>query len=106
MPGLEVFSTIVGNPDSSVSVLRDHKFQWRIDRNAGSGKHKGSSGLRIAENQQLGGRHLHAGLLGFAAMINHCEQLDIPRTQDFFKLSSRLFNRMAALHGYDPIARN
>ena len=103
MPRLKVGRGIAGDLDLAVGVLPNQDLHWKIDRDAGRRDHERRSGFRIAEDQQLGGTHLHPCPLRLTAMIDHAEQFDPLGLQDPRKFLNRLVDRVLAEYGYDAV---
>src|SRR5882724_4807212 len=58
----QVFWTIVGNPNSSLTVLRNQNLKREIDGDAGSGHHHRRPTFRAAKDEELGGTHFQSHL--------------------------------------------
>src|SRR5215469_16668435 len=72
------------NGHAALRVLRYKKLERQIDCRGGRSQHQGSAGGWISEYQELCGGHGHAGLLGFAAVVDEGEQSDASGLKDVF----------------------
>ena len=73
---LQVLRGVVRDPDLAVPIFRDQYFEREVDRDGGGSLHQGRSTSRIAEDGQLGRRHLQTYLGRLTAMVHQDEQSD------------------------------
>src|SRR4029077_8042087 len=96
MSFFEIFRAVVGRPNLPFAVFPDQRLERQIESNTRSRKHQGRAGLWTAENQQLGGGHSHADLLGLSTVVDDSEKRDSLRLQNILESFHRRFNRVNA----------
>jgi hypothetical protein len=97
VPFLKMGSTVVGDPDFSLSIFPNQNFEWKIDRTAGRGQHHRRACFRVPENQQLGRSHSHSRFYRFSVVINNREQRNSLRLQNRFELLDRFVAKSSNL---------
>ena len=70
MSMLEIFGTIVGDPNFAASVLPDQDLQRKVNRDRGRCHHHRRAALWTAEKDELRRVHLEANFFGFAAVVH------------------------------------
>ncbi|SPE31755.1 hypothetical protein SBA2_630052 [Acidobacteriia bacterium SbA2] len=103
MPLLQVFRSVVGNPDFVLGVLPDQDFEGKVDGKTWSRQHERSSRLGVSKNQHFSGRHLHSGLCRLSAVIDQGEHGDVFRSQHRLKFLQRFVHRLAAGNAHDSV---
>jgi len=74
VPPLQVRRAVIRDPNLSRVILPDQDLERQIHGGAGSGEHEGRPRFWVAEDHEFGGRHLHAGLFCFAAVVDEREE--------------------------------
>src|ERR1035437_643065 len=100
---LQVQRIVVGEPNLSLRVLPEQRFQGQIDRNTGSSLHQGSSALRTAEDEQLGRPHGQPDLRSLAAVIDAREDGDATLPEQRFEALHGFFNAVMTRQVDEPV---
>src|ERR1700722_8928685 len=84
----QILGAVVGDPVFPLRVFPDQDLERQIDGDARRGQHQGGSSLGIAEDDQLGGVHLHSNFGRFPAVVDQSkdgDSLSLENRQQFFQ---------------------
>ena len=102
VPLFQVLGAVVGDPHLALRIFRDQNFQRQVDGRARSRQHQRRAALWIAEDQELGGRHFHAHLFSFAAVVDQREQRHAFGLENGLELVDRLVHGVMARNFDNP----
>ena len=102
VPLFQILRAVVRDPHLALRIFRNQNFQRQVDGGARRRQHQRRAALRIAEDQELGGRHFQAHLFSFAAVIDQREQRHAFGFENGLELVDRLVHGVMARNFDDP----
>jgi hypothetical protein len=100
---LEVVGIVVAEEDVALGILPGEGLEGEVDGGERCGEHEGCASAGVAEDEELGRRHVEADFLGFAGVIDAGEDGDAFGAEDLFEAVEGVGDGVGTGEGDDAV---